>query len=61
MRRICEAGELGEIQVVQGTYSQDWLLLQHRLELAHRHIQINISVFIHRIAIGDKSQNYYPN
>jgi predicted dehydrogenase len=26
MRRIREAGELGEIQVVQGTYSQDWLL-----------------------------------
>ena len=26
MRRICEAGELGGIQVVQGTYSQDWLL-----------------------------------
>jgi len=26
MRRICEAGELGDIQVVQGSYSQDWLL-----------------------------------
>jgi predicted dehydrogenase len=26
MRRIREAGELGEILVVQGTYSQDWLL-----------------------------------
>jgi predicted dehydrogenase len=26
MRAIVEAGELGEIQVVQGTYSQDWLL-----------------------------------
>ncbi len=26
MRAIIEAGELGEIQVVQGTYSQDWLL-----------------------------------
>jgi predicted dehydrogenase len=26
MRRMCEAGELGEVQVVQGTYSQDWLL-----------------------------------
>jgi predicted dehydrogenase len=26
MRRMCEAGELGEILVVQGTYSQDWLL-----------------------------------
>jgi len=26
MRRLCEAGELGEIQVLQGTYSQDWLL-----------------------------------
>ena len=26
MRRMVEAGELGEIQVVQGTYSQDWLL-----------------------------------
>jgi predicted dehydrogenase len=26
MRRICEAGELGTVQVVQGTYSQDWLL-----------------------------------
>jgi predicted dehydrogenase len=26
MRNICEAGELGEILVVQGTYSQDWLL-----------------------------------
>jgi predicted dehydrogenase len=26
MRGIREAGELGEIQVVQGTYSQDWLL-----------------------------------
>ena len=25
-RRMCEAGELGEILVVQGTYSQDWLL-----------------------------------
>jgi predicted dehydrogenase len=25
MRRLCEAGELGEILVVQGTYSQDWL------------------------------------
>jgi predicted dehydrogenase len=26
MRRLCEAGELGVIQIVQGTYSQDWLL-----------------------------------
>lgn len=26
MRRIREAGELGDIQIVQGTYSQDWLL-----------------------------------
>lgn len=26
MRRMCEAGDLGDIQVVQGTYSQDWLL-----------------------------------
>src|SRR5580658_7753287 len=26
MRRIREAGQLGDIQVVQGTYSQDWLL-----------------------------------
>jgi predicted dehydrogenase len=26
MRRMCEAGEFGEILVVQGTYSQDWLL-----------------------------------
>jgi predicted dehydrogenase len=26
MRALVEAGELGEIQVVQGTYSQDWLL-----------------------------------
>jgi predicted dehydrogenase len=26
MRRMVEAGDLGEITVVQGTYSQDWLL-----------------------------------
>ena len=26
MRRLCESGELGEILVIQGTYSQDWLL-----------------------------------
>jgi predicted dehydrogenase len=26
MRRMCEAGDLGEILVIQGTYSQDWLL-----------------------------------
>ena len=26
IRRLCEAGELGDILVVQGTYSQDWLL-----------------------------------
>src|SRR6201994_2525303 len=26
MRRMREAGELGEVQVVQGAYSQDWLL-----------------------------------
>src|SRR5882757_1225910 len=26
MRAMVEAGEIGEIQVVQGTYSQDWLL-----------------------------------
>ena len=26
IRRMCEAGELGDILVVQGTYSQDWLL-----------------------------------
>ena len=26
MRRLREAGELGEILVAQGTYSQDWLL-----------------------------------
>lgn len=25
-RRMCEAGELGDILIVQGTYSQDWLL-----------------------------------
>jgi predicted dehydrogenase len=28
MRRMREDGELGEILVVQGTYSQDWLLLE---------------------------------
>ena len=26
MRRVCESGELGEILIAQGTYSQDWLL-----------------------------------
>ena len=26
MRRIIEAGDIGEVWVVQGTYSQDWLL-----------------------------------
>jgi predicted dehydrogenase len=26
MRRLCESRELGELLVVQGTYSQDWLL-----------------------------------
>jgi predicted dehydrogenase len=26
MRALCQAGELGEILAVQGTYSQDWLL-----------------------------------
>jgi len=26
IRRMCQAGELGELLVVQGTYSQDWLL-----------------------------------
>jgi predicted dehydrogenase len=26
MRRMCEDGDLGEILIVQGTYSQDWLL-----------------------------------
>src|SRR6202011_2739986 len=26
MRRMCESGDLGEILVIQGTYSQDWLL-----------------------------------
>jgi predicted dehydrogenase len=26
MRRMCEDGDLGEILVLQGTYSQDWLL-----------------------------------
>jgi predicted dehydrogenase len=26
MRALCQSGELGEILVVQGTYSQDWLL-----------------------------------
>src|SRR5258708_30154111 len=26
MRRLCEDGDLGDILVVQGTYSQDWLL-----------------------------------
>jgi predicted dehydrogenase len=25
-RRMCEAGDLGDILIVQGTYSQDWLL-----------------------------------
>ena len=28
MRRLREAGELGEVLVVQGTYSQDWLLYE---------------------------------
>jgi predicted dehydrogenase len=28
VRRICESGELGEILIVQGTYSQDWLLYE---------------------------------
>ena len=28
IRRMCEAGELGDILVVQGTYSQDWLLYE---------------------------------
>jgi predicted dehydrogenase len=28
MRAMCQAGELGEILVVQGTYSQDWMLYQ---------------------------------
>jgi len=26
MRRMCEDGDLGDILIVQGTYSQDWLL-----------------------------------
>ena len=26
MRHMCESGDLGEILIVQGTYSQDWLL-----------------------------------
>jgi predicted dehydrogenase len=26
MRRLCEAGELGDVLIAQGTYSQDWLL-----------------------------------
>jgi predicted dehydrogenase len=26
LRRMCEAGDLGEILIVQGAYSQDWLL-----------------------------------
>jgi predicted dehydrogenase len=26
MRSLCQSGELGEVLVVQGTYSQDWLL-----------------------------------
>jgi predicted dehydrogenase len=26
MRAMCSAGELGEIHILQGTYSQDWLL-----------------------------------
>jgi predicted dehydrogenase len=26
LRRMCEAGDLGDILIVQGTYSQDWLL-----------------------------------
>jgi predicted dehydrogenase len=26
MRRMCDNGELGDVLVVQGTYSQDWLL-----------------------------------
>ena len=26
MRRMCEDGDLGEILIIQGTYSQDWLL-----------------------------------
>ena len=26
MRRMCEAGDLGEVLIIQGTYSQDWLL-----------------------------------
>src|SRR5215467_14393434 len=26
VRQLCAAGELGEVLVVQGTYSQDWLL-----------------------------------
>jgi predicted dehydrogenase len=25
MHQLCDSGELGEILVVQGTYSQDWL------------------------------------
>ena len=28
MRAMCEAGEFGDILVVQGTYSQDWMLYQ---------------------------------
>lgn len=27
-RRICESGDLGDILIVQGTYSQDWLLYE---------------------------------
>jgi len=26
MRRLCESGELGDVLIAQGTYSQDWLL-----------------------------------
>ena len=28
MRSLCQSGEMGEILVVQGTYSQDWLLYE---------------------------------
>ena len=36
IRRMREDGDLGEVLVAQGTYSQDWLLYESRLELADR-------------------------
>jgi len=60
MRRMCEAGDLGELLVVQGTYFQDWLLhdtdWNWRVDAGRMGARTRGSVTVSQVSAGRKNR-----